>query len=94
MVNGQVQYKTCQNKNKCFYFIVLKSYVLCAFPHREGGFLERVEEPHAAFTTTSITYADDETDSDRLAMFETPMYSEQLAQGQVKITHKHSPTMF
>uniref|UniRef100_A0A1B6L6W2 protein-tyrosine-phosphatase n=1 Tax=Graphocephala atropunctata TaxID=36148 RepID=A0A1B6L6W2_9HEMI len=36
----------------------------------EGGFLERVEEPHAAFTpgpTRAITYADDD-----------PLYSEQL----------------
>lgn len=63
------------------------SLMFYAFLHREGGFLERVEEPHAAFTSTSITYADDETDSDRLAMFETQMYSEQLAQGQVKINH-------
>ncbi|XP_054285925.1 tyrosine-protein phosphatase non-receptor type 4 [Macrosteles quadrilineatus] len=46
----------------------------------EGGFLERVDEPHAAFTpgmpARTITYADDETDSDRL--FETPLYGEQL----------------
>lgn len=46
-----------------------------------------MDEPHAAFTpvlpSRAITYADDETDAERLGIFEMPSYAEQIVSAQV-----------